>query len=328
MLVTSTMGNYLKNIGLQQKWQKRKEDMHLTAGRKIVIKPAAGSKSDVYTAAVENFMKEQEELRSKIKSLLRENSECSRASVEFKLQYGGKISPREMEYIKNNCPDLYAKAVEREKERQEYAAQLRNCKSKDELFALRIGKLSSLMGECQAAESRGDYGASFELRARLYNIEEEHNEYIKSDEYQELCRKEKTEKEAAEAKVKEKKAEESQEENANKDEGVKASDEEELPTEENAPGQGQELSGTNPDAAKDKEKSDAASHSLRTEKRHESPPHRVKTPIKSVADKYQKSKPVTVKETVDVRCAAPLNSGPDMPENAVEEIKGNLSINI
>jgi hypothetical protein len=74
-------------------------------------------------------------------------------AIAGKMQAGKKLSPVEMEYLRENAPEWYAKAKQIEKEREEYRRALENSKTKDEARLLHTQKMSQIQTEVKAASA-------------------------------------------------------------------------------------------------------------------------------------------------------------------------------
>jgi len=113
------------------------------------------------------------------------------STIDMGLRCGRKLSFGELEYLKKNNPDLYAKAVRIAKEREDYEKNLRYCKTKKDVLSVRMNKIASFMMELGAASERGDYAAVEEIGLRAMSINEEHTAFVNSKRYQQLPRDEK-----------------------------------------------------------------------------------------------------------------------------------------
>jgi hypothetical protein len=65
------------------------------------------------------------------------------ASIRAKLKAGKKLSPAELDFLRENDPELYAKAVKVALERQAYESALRSCEDREEVENLRAQQLAS-----------------------------------------------------------------------------------------------------------------------------------------------------------------------------------------
>jgi hypothetical protein len=78
-------------------------------------------------------------------SFLKQNREAKKTAVleciTNKIKFGKRLTHDEMEFIKIHNPELYARAVKIEKEREEHRRALKSCKTKEEARNLHIAKV-------------------------------------------------------------------------------------------------------------------------------------------------------------------------------------------
>jgi hypothetical protein len=77
-------------------------------------------------------------------AFLKQSSEAKKTSalecISNKIKFGKRLTRDEMDFLKVHNPDLYARAVKIEQEREEFRRSLRNCKTKEEARNLSIAK--------------------------------------------------------------------------------------------------------------------------------------------------------------------------------------------
>lgn len=161
--------DYVNLKKLEFKWTERKNNPFLPKGKN----------EDSFTA---RFSRQTEEgLKSNNISLLR-----------GKMQTGAPLSPDEMEYLKENSPELYETAKKIENERNEYKKALKNCRSREDVEKLKLGSLSRLAAEAKAISTSS--GISTERKKELLEqagmrvmaITYEHNRFIATSAYRAL----------------------------------------------------------------------------------------------------------------------------------------------
>jgi hypothetical protein len=105
---------------------------------------------------------------------LKQNNEKKKAAalecISNKIKFGKRLTRDEMEFLKIHNPDLYARAVKIENEREEHRRALRSCKTKEEARNLHIAK---------AFQPKMDS----DVKMALFD---EYIEFVKSGEYEEL----------------------------------------------------------------------------------------------------------------------------------------------
>jgi hypothetical protein len=80
-----------------------------------------------------------------LSAFLKQNNEAKKTAalecITNKIKFGKRLTHDEMEFLKIHNPELYARAVKIEKEREELRRALRNCKTKEEARNLHIAKV-------------------------------------------------------------------------------------------------------------------------------------------------------------------------------------------
>ncbi|MCL2283247.1 MAG: hypothetical protein FWC26_08015 [Fibromonadales bacterium] len=137
---TGRIFDYVK-VNLGTKAQQKKEE------------PAAPS-------GLSAFFKQHNEMK---KTLTLEN-------ITNKMKFGKRLTKDEMEFLKIHNPEMYAKALKIEKEREEHRRDLRRCKTKEEAMNLHVSK---------AFQPKMDS----DLKMALFD---EFTEFVKSKEFDKL----------------------------------------------------------------------------------------------------------------------------------------------
>ncbi len=114
------------------------------------------------------------------------------SAIDTKLRSGKALSASEMSYLKQNHPELYEKAIEAKREREQYEKELKACKTKDDVQRVRATKLVSMAAEVSAVANNPNipddkkYEIMVQINKRAQGIAEAHNEFVRSGEYNEL----------------------------------------------------------------------------------------------------------------------------------------------
>jgi hypothetical protein len=140
--------NYVKSLELQQKWTQKKND------------PAQLRKDSLRSIGAPD---EEEVNATRIRFITQ------------RLQTGKKLDGAEMEYLRKHNPDLYAKAKAIQAERESYERALRRCRSRNEVRALHVGKINTVRS-----------GTAEDSLMRLSAINNEYDNFRRSDRYREL----------------------------------------------------------------------------------------------------------------------------------------------
>lgn len=168
--VTGSIYNSMKTMKLQMKWAQRKNNP---------------------------FMKKDAEPEDPHIKLLREqaaNTEKNNmiSAIDGKLKAGKKLSSQELDYLRQNAPDLYKKAVEVQREREQYKRDLRRCKTKEDVQRLNANRMQRFMSETHTIVQNSTISKSQkcalldQVFRRLMAIADEHHTFVKSREYAEL----------------------------------------------------------------------------------------------------------------------------------------------
>lgn len=71
------------------------------------------------------------------------------AAIDAKLKSGEGLTPEEEEYLKQSNPDGYREYQEIRQERAAYKEQLKQCKTKEEVEKLKLGKMGNFLAEAK-----------------------------------------------------------------------------------------------------------------------------------------------------------------------------------
>lgn len=124
------------------------------------------------------------------------------ASIDAKLNSGGLLTPEEITYLQNKCPEKYREYVELKNEREAYKRQMESCKTKEEVEKLKLSKMNSFLVEAKSVKNNPNIpeGKKKELMEKILRrtmgIQDEYMEFVRSGRYKELP----TEEELAEEK--------------------------------------------------------------------------------------------------------------------------------
>lgn len=114
------------------------------------------------------------------------------SAIDTKLRSGKVLSASELSYLKQNHPELYEKAMEVKRERQQYENELKACKTKDDVQRVRASKLMNMAAEVSAIANNPHipdgkkYELMVQINKRAEGIAEAHNEFVRSGEYNAL----------------------------------------------------------------------------------------------------------------------------------------------
>jgi hypothetical protein len=155
------IGDYIKQTQLKTAWENKKEGLF------------AQPKKDSF---VSSFIKQNDEMQKTVKL----------TQIDSKLKSGHKLSGAEMDYLRENAPELYRQALKLEKEREEYRRALENCKTKEEAQQLHITRMAATMSAIKEASKAKGGDAVLVLQMQLMMMVNEFNEFVQSEEYAEM----------------------------------------------------------------------------------------------------------------------------------------------
>lgn len=157
---TGNIKNYIKSLEMQHKWNQRKKNPGMR-------------QTD---SCVAQMQKQLEEQRRK----------QSLGAITARLESGKKLSAAEMDYLRQNRPELYMKAKKLAYEREAYERRLRNCKTKEEVRLVRMSKTAGLMSDVQVAERAGSGDLAGDVRQRAAAIDDSHVRFTGTRQYRAL----------------------------------------------------------------------------------------------------------------------------------------------
>lgn len=171
-MAIGTISSFVKNLTLDMKWQERKQKIN-------------SQKDEELSPQIANIKKWAEDQRRSQKI----------SAINGKMLSGAYLSEDEIDYLRTNCPDLYAKAVQIKREREAYKKELNNCKSKEDVEKLRQRKMSEFINEANSIATNPNIPKAKKsvllefITMRMNAIINDHADFIKSPEYQRLPEK-------------------------------------------------------------------------------------------------------------------------------------------
>ncbi len=113
--------------------------------------------------------------------------------AEQKALNGEELTKEELEILRKKNPVLYIIAMQTKAVREAFEAQLKNCKSKEEVQNLMFMQTMSSLKNIKAAKAEGDEIEEARQRAFLLAMQEVYQKFIESEEYLKLPQKTKEE---------------------------------------------------------------------------------------------------------------------------------------
>jgi hypothetical protein len=167
ILGMGTVRSYLKNVTLNMKWQEKKSEP-------LKVKDEDPRISE---------LKQELEARRRGQTI---------TSLRSKLLSGGSLTENELRYLKENSPEDYDKAVQVERERAQYKHELEKCRSKEDVKKLNERKLYHFSAEAKSISNTPDISPAKKrellefLCMRMAAIMNEHSNFQKQAQYQQL----------------------------------------------------------------------------------------------------------------------------------------------
>lgn len=202
--MAGTIKNSVRMATLDQKWQQKKNSFG--QDQKKLSEMTAEERQ------LQDFKEQAEQIRKKQKY----------AGIDAKLAAGDKLTPEEIEYLRQNNPQALRDYEETQRERECYRRALRNCRTREEVERLKYTKMGQYMAEAKKISSDAciPKGKKVELLKKILQqtiaVEDEHREFLKTSRYASLP----TEEEAREAEKAEKEQQEAENTGAKETEDV------------------------------------------------------------------------------------------------------------
>lgn len=202
--MAGTIKRSVRMAALDQKWQQKKNSFG--QDQKKLSEMTAEERQ------LQDFREQAEQMRKSQKH----------ANIDAKLAAGDKLTPEEIEYLRQNNPQALRDYEETQRERENYKRALRNCRTKEEVERLKYAKMGQFMAEAKKISSNAciPKGKKVALLKRILQqataVEDEHKEFLKTSRYVGLP----TEEEAREAEKAEKEQREAETTGADETEDV------------------------------------------------------------------------------------------------------------
>lgn len=164
---TSSVQSMMKTMQLQMKWTKRQED-------------------------ITKAQQEDPQIAQLRKDAAQARKSSSIMAIDGKLSAGQPISVEELEYLQENAPDLYQKALEIARERKAFKNALANCRTQEEVDRVKANVSQRFVSEAKSISANANIprGKKVELltqiNRRMMMVESEHAAFIKAGNYDAL----------------------------------------------------------------------------------------------------------------------------------------------
>ncbi len=170
----------VKTMELTQKWHKRKSEINRSG-------------------IINNKTKSADEDGQKVQSLIDrfktevadQRKQAAMSSISAKMKSGQDLSPAELEYLKENAPELYEEYVKIQAEREAYEKKLKECETQEEVRSVNAMEMNKFMNEAKAVMSssipkEAKLAAMEKIQTRMSYIINDSVKFIASEEFQQL----------------------------------------------------------------------------------------------------------------------------------------------
>ncbi len=173
--------NAVKTMELTKKWQSRKSELNQSG----FIKDGATFEKS------ENDQKALSLLDRYKKEIADQRKQAAMSSIAAKMKSGQDLSPAELDYLKENAPEMYEEYMKIQKEREAYEKELEQCETKEDVRRVNTMKMNTFMNEAKSVMSssmprEAKLQAMEKIQQRMAYIISDHAEFISSGEFQEL----------------------------------------------------------------------------------------------------------------------------------------------
>ena len=172
-MISGTIKSTVKLQMLDTKWQQKKNEIN-------------SNKSQTEMTAEERTIAQFQEQIDK------ERESNSHAETYNKLATGGKLTSEEISYLQEHDPEALAKYREAQAEQKAYENELKNCKTKDEVERVKMNRMGNFAAEAKKI-SNDPYiplDKKLELMNQLNNevclVNEDHQKFVKSNQYRDM----------------------------------------------------------------------------------------------------------------------------------------------
>ena len=203
LAMIGNIGQYTKTMKMTMDWKQKKESGNYT------------KKSDEKTSELDFYRRQLEDIR--------ENAKDDKSTIYMKLKSGKKLTAEELEYLRDHDPEAYKEAKEIEEEQERYEEELKRCKTKEDVDALKMTYLSSKMAVAKEISNNPNIpeGAKMQLllkeNAKIKAVQEVDIKFRNSAQYANLPTAEEKAEETEEKRA-QLRGEQEQEEGANRTE--------------------------------------------------------------------------------------------------------------
>lgn len=169
-----SLSTYTKNLGMQMKWQKKKNTGDFTADGK--------------TSITDPVREQAEQIRQ---SKANGSDQLSR-QIDLKLNSGQKLTAEEMDYLRKNDPQTYQRIKAMETEQKNYEKELKRCKTKEEVERVKMAHTATSLNTVNSIKNNPVIPEEKKLELILHEhrknaaLQESTREFVESGKYAKL----------------------------------------------------------------------------------------------------------------------------------------------
>lgn len=171
----SSVKSYVKNLEMQQKWQKKKDENDFTPQSQI-----------------DRWIEEQRKQAEGIPGSAVKNQEKYMQSIRNKIAGGQTLTLEEEIYLRDHDPVTYQQLKEAENEEKSYERELKHCKTKEEVDRVKMAHVSSSLAAVNDVKNNPDIPKAQKLailsveQRKMDAIAEITAKFVKSGAYADL----------------------------------------------------------------------------------------------------------------------------------------------
>lgn len=170
-----TLNNNMKTMQMQQKTTRRLNDVNMKKGNdERPVNPTKHLVEDLVKTDPASQQRQAITTRVELTS--------------SKLKSGSPLTSDDLDFLRENAPELYNKALQVVAERKAYEERLNQCRTKEEVEAAKASRLQSFATEIQTVQrSNMEVGKKLEaievIGWKLFAVSDHHQKFIKTPQY-------------------------------------------------------------------------------------------------------------------------------------------------
>lgn len=142
LLSIGSLNTYLKNFKLQTQWAMKQQTGNYSAKGKTL---------DEWLDSTMKKTQEAAGVQAQVDAQ-RESGDDTLRQIHAKLDAGGKLTPKEREYLQKNDPEAYQELVNEEREQRAYEQALRRCRTQEEARRLQMTRVAASLTVVKSIE--------------------------------------------------------------------------------------------------------------------------------------------------------------------------------